>query len=394
MSIEEEDESDALESEDVEITDQAIEPEIPDQSEVSIEEEDESDAFESVDVEITEFDPPTSNAQEETKTGASMMFANLVPHSRYLFVMVKDENADNLFEASNLLYIGQKAADETGTVSFRYMLRENFESPVSKVFGAALKEISNTKVALSKTSYRYDGKAKTPSVRVQDGEYLLQAGTDYNVTYSNNVNVGKATVIIAGTGNYAGSISVDFEIKKASNVIKAADIIKNVSGKAQTVKVNAKVNAGAKLTYSSNNKSVKVNAKGKVTIAKKFTGKAVITITAAETNKYKKTSMHITVTVRPSGTSLSGLSNKSKGRVKVSWKRNKSVTGYRIQYSIDKKFKKAVKNVNVNKNKTTTVTLSKLKKGKTYYVRIATYKKVGEKVYSSWSKTKKIRIKN
>ena len=394
VSIEEEDESDALESEDVEITDQAIEPEIPDQSEVSIEEEDESDAFESEDVEITEFDPPTSNAQEETKTGASMMFANLVPHSRYLFVMVKDENADNLLEASNLLYIGQKAADETGTVSFRYMLRENFESPVSKVFGAALKEISNTKVALSKTSYRYDGKAKTPSVRVQDGEYLLQAGTDYNVTYSNNVNVGKATVIIAGTGNYAGSISVDFEIKKASNVIKAADIIKNVSGKAQTVKVNAKVNAGAKLTYSSNNKSVKVNAKGKVTIAKKFTGKAVITITAAETNKYKKTSMHITVTVRPSGTSLSGLSNKSKGRVKVSWKRNKSVTGYRIQYSIDKKFKKAVKNVNVNKNKTTTVTLSKLKKGKTYYVRIATYKKVGEKVYSSWSKTKKIRIKN
>ena len=373
---------------------QAIKPEIPDQSEVSIEEEDESDALESEDVEITEFDPPTSNAQEETKTGASMMFANLVPHSRYLFVMVKDENADNLLEASNLLYIGQKAADETGTVSFRYMLRENFESPVSKVFGAALKEISNTKVALSKTSYRYDGKAKTPSVRVQDGEYLLQAGTDYNVTYSNNVNVGKATVIIAGTGNYAGSISVDFEIKKASNVIKAADIIKNVSGKTQTVKVNAKVNAGAKLTYSSNNKSVKVDAKGKVTIAKKFTGKAVITITAAETNKYKKTSMHITVTVRPSGTSLSGLSNKSKGRVKVSWKRNKSVTGYRIQYSIDKKFKKAVKNVNVNKNKTTTVTLSKLKKGKTYYVRIATYKKVGEKVYSSWSKTKKIRIKN
>ena len=217
---------------------------------------------------------------------------------------------------------------------------------------------------------------------------------NYTGSYSNNVNVGKATVIIAGTGNYAGSISVDFEIKKASNVIKAADIIKNVSGKAQTVKVNAKVNAGAKLTYSSNNKSVKVNAKGKVTIAKKFTGKAVITITAAETNKYKKTSMHITVTVRPSGTSLSGLSNKSKGRVKVSWKRNKSVTGYRIQYSIDKKFKKAVKNVNVNKNKTTTVTLSKLKKGKTYYVRIATYKKVGEKVYSSWSKTKKIRIKN
>ena len=213
------------------------------------------------------------------------------------------------------------------------------------------------------------------------------------MTYSNNRNVGKATVTITGTGNYTGSISINFEIKKASNVIKAAAIIKNVSGKTQTVKINAKVNDGAKLTYSSNNKSVKVNAKGKVTIARKFTGKAVITITAAETGKYKKTSTHITVTVRPSGTSLSGLSNKSKGRVKVSWKRNKAVTGYRIQYSTDKKFKKGVKNVNVNKNKTTTATLAKLKKGKTYYVRIATYKKVGEKIYSSWSKAKKIRIK-
>ena len=369
--------------------DLTIEPETSDQNEMTIEEEDESE-----DVEITEFDPPTSNAQEETKTGASMMFSNLIPHSRYLFVMVKDENADKLLEASNLLYIGQKAADETGTVSFRYMLRENFESPVSKVFGAALKEIRNMKVALSEISYTYDGKAKTPSVRVQDGEYLLQAGTDYTVTYSNNINVGKATVTITGTGNYTGSISVNFEIKKASNVIKAAAIIKNVSGKPQTVKINTKVNDGAKLTYSSNNKSVKVNAKGTVTIAKKFTGKAVITITAAETGKYKKTSTHITVTVRPSGTSLSGLSNKSKGKVKVSWKRNKAVTGYRIQYSTDKKFKKGVKNVNVNKNKTTTVTLAKLKKGKTYYVRIATYKKVGEKIYSSWSKAKKIRIKN
>ena len=364
-----------------------------DQNEMTIEEEDESNAFESEDIEITELAPPTSNAQEETKTGASMMFSKLVPHSRYLFVMVKDENADNLLEASNLLYIGEKAADETGTVSFRYMLRENFESPVSKVFGADLKEISNMKVALSETSYTYDGKAKTPSVRVQDDGYLLQAGADYNVTYSNNRNVGKATVTITGTGNYTGSISINFEIKKASNVIKAAAIIKNVSGKTQTVKINAKVNDGAKLTYSSNNKSVKVNAKGKVTIARKFTGKAVITITAAETGKYKKTSTHITVTVRPSGTSLSGLSNKSKGRVKVSWKRNKAVTGYRIQYSTDKKFKKGVKNVNVNKNKTTTATLAKLKKGKTYYVRIATYKKVGEKIYSSWSKAKKIRIK-
>ena len=374
-------------------------------------EEEPEDIFAADDEEITEvITPPVSYAQDEQMLDSSMMFSKLVPQSRYLFVMVKDENAEDLLEASNLLYIGQKTADETGTISFRYMLRENFNSPASKVFGDVLKEIRNAKVSLSETSYVYDGKAKTPYVTVQDGEYILQNGVDYTVTYSNNVNAGTATVTITGKGRYTGSIDINFEIQplsgnnesketkndskitKKDNVIKAANIVKNVSGKAQTVNINAKVNDGAKLTYSSNSRSVKVNAKGKVTIANKFIGKAVITITAAETAEYNKTSRRITVTVRPKGTKLSGLSNTIKGNVKITWKRNKAVTGYRIQYSTDKKFKKVVKYVNISKNKKTTTTLSKLKKGKTYYVRIATYKKTGGKVYSSWSKVKKIKI--
>lgn len=372
-------------------------------------EEEPEDIF-TADEEITEvITPQVSYAQDEQAVGSSMMFSQLVPHSRYLFVMVKDENAEDLLAASNLLYIGQKTADETGTISFRYLLRENFSAPVSKIFGDILKEIRNAKVSLSETKYVYDGKAKTPSVTVQDEDYILQNGIDYTVTYSNNRNAGTATVTITGKGSYTGSISVNFKIQqpqnskpsgnnnnkttKKDNVIKATDIVKNVSGKGQTVNINAKVNGGAKLTYSSNNKSVKVNAKGKITIAKKFVGKAVITITAAETATYNKTSRRITVTVRPKGTKLTGLSNATKGKIKVTWKRNKSVTGYRIQYSTDKKFKKGVKYVNISKNKKTTVTLSKLKKGKTYYVRIATYKKVGGKVYSSWSKSKKIKTK-
>ena len=99
------------------------------------------------------------------------------------------------------------------------------------------------------------------------------------------------------------------------------------------------------------------------------------------------------VTIRPTGTSLSGVTNTGSGKVKVTWLRNKSATGYRIQYSTDSKFKKNVTTVNISKNQTTKVTLSKLKKGKTYYVRIATYKNVRNKVYSSWSKVKKITIK-
>lgn len=71
-------------------------------------------------------------------------------------------------------------------------------------------------------------------------------------------------------------------------MIKSSNITKTVSAKEQKVKIQATVNDKAKLTYSSNNKSVKVNSSGEITIAKNFTGTAVITITAAETARYKK----------------------------------------------------------------------------------------------------------
>ena len=376
--------------------------EIPAQDEMVIEEGDTS-TEESTDEnsvtgneEITnEMPPMVSNTQEEQTSGSSMMFTNLIPYSNYLFVMVKDEDAEDLMDASNLLYISQKAADETGCVSFRYMLRESYESPVPKVFGEQLKDIANTKVTLSKTSYAYDGKAKTPVVTVMDDDYLLQENEDYTIAYSNNIKVGTATVMITGMGRYTGTVSVSFTILqvKKNNVIKSSNITKTVSAKEQKVKIQATVNDKAKLTYSSNNKSVKVNSSGEITIAKNFTGTAVITITAAETARYKKTSCQITVTVRPTGTSLSGVTNTGSGKANVAWVRNKSVTGYRIQYSTDSKFKKNATTVNISKNQTTKTTLSKLKEGSTYYVRIATYKNAGSKIYSSWSKAKKVTIR-
>mgnify|MGYP004520787205 CR=1 FL=1 len=210
--------------------------------------------------EITnEMPPMVSNTQEEQTSGSSMMFTDLIPYSNYLFVMVKDEDDENLLDASNLLYISQKAADETGSVSFRYMLRESYESPVPKVFGEQLKDIANTKVTLSKTSYAYDGKAKTPVVTVMDDDYLLQENEDYTITYSDNIKVGTATVMITGIGRYTGTVSASFTIQqvKKNNVIKSSNITKTVSAKEQKVKIQATVNDKAKLTYSSNSKSVK-----------------------------------------------------------------------------------------------------------------------------------------
>ncbi len=69
--------------------------------------------------------------------------------------------------------------------------------------------IKNYKVTLSKTSYIYDGKAKKPKVTVKN-----LSSKNYTVSYKNNKKVGTATVTIKGKGNYTGTKTLTFKIKK------------------------------------------------------------------------------------------------------------------------------------------------------------------------------------
>ncbi len=62
----------------------------------------------------------------------------------------------------------------------------------------------------------YTGEAVTPSLTVTDGSNILREGTDYTVTYKNNVNTGTATATIKGIGNYSGTASVNFTILEQS----------------------------------------------------------------------------------------------------------------------------------------------------------------------------------
>ena len=245
---------------------------------------------------------------------------------------------------------------------------------------------------LSSSTYTYSGKAKQPAVTVKDGSTTLKSGKDYTVAYQNNTNVGTAKATITGKGNYKGTVTVKFTIKQAANTITAANVTKTASTKTQSFSIGAKVKGGAKLTYQSSSKSVKVSKSGKVTIAKKFVGKATITITAAATKNYKAGSKKVTVTVNPTGTKLSSVQNSASKSMKVTWEKNTAVTGYQVQYAAAKSFKGA-KTVTVKKAKTTSATIKKLTKGKQYYVRIRTYKKVGGKTYySAWSASENVTI--
>lgn len=157
---------------------------------------------------------------------------------------------------------------------------------------------------------------------------------------------------------------------------------KTYSGKSQTQKVTVKnsmmtLNSGSeyKVSYSGN-KSVGT-AKIKITGIVNYNG----TITK-------------TFKINPKGTSLKSV-KKSKKSFKATWKKSSKTwtTGYQVQYSTSKKFKKA-KTATVKSYKKTKVTVKKLKKRKTYYVHMRTYKTVkGKKYYSGWSKVKKVKTK-
>ncbi len=93
-------------------------------------------------------------------------------------------------------------------------------------------------------------------------------------------------------------------------------------------------------------------------------------------------------------TKITSLTNSSSKTLAVKWTK-KSVSGYQIQYSTDKNFKNSsTEKITVSGGSTVSTKLAKLKKGKTYYVRIRTYKKIdGKKVYSAYSSAESIKIK-
>ena len=111
---------------------------------------------------------------------------------------------------------------------------------------------------------------------------------------------------------------------------------------------------------------------GKVTI--KDTGVATITIKAGNATK------KVTVKVNPKKQSIKAVKTVKGKKLTIKWPKDKRASGYQVQISTDKKFKKLSK---------TSYTFTKLKTGKKYYVRVRSYKKSGKDTLNgTWSKVK------
>lgn len=118
-------------------------------------------------------------------------------------------------------------------------------------------DISGEEVTLSDISYVYDGTQKQPEVVVGN----LTENTDYRVFYSNNVNVGTATVTITGRNMYTGIIKKEFTIspKKITNpTIELSEYNYEYDGneKKPTIIIkdgNSEIDSGEYMIYYRNN---------------------------------------------------------------------------------------------------------------------------------------------
>lgn len=98
-----------------------------------------------------------------------------------------------------------------GTATVTITGKGGFTGTISATFKITPKSISSVTLP-NIGQIVYTGSPIKPVLTLKDGNRTLKEGTDYTVTYTNNVEIGIATITVTGKGNYTGTTSVDFEI--------------------------------------------------------------------------------------------------------------------------------------------------------------------------------------
>ena len=143
----------------------------------------------------------------------------------------------------------------------------------------------------------YTGKKITPDVKVTVGNTVLTKGTDYDVTYGDNMNAGTdtGTVIIKAKGNYAfAAITQKFTIERANPKLSFKESILTITygDMAENVLVNE---GDGTVTYTSSNESVAKFENGKLISC--GVGETTITANSTATQNYESGTASYTLRV-------------------------------------------------------------------------------------------------
>lgn len=236
---------------------------------------------------------------------------------------------------------------------------------------------------LSATSYTYNGKAKTPKATVKSGSTQLKLNKDYTITYANNINAGTASVIIAAKGNYSGTKTVTFKIRKAS-----------ISKHSLTLKKKSYTYNGKKrtpgVTVSKKGTSLK-KAQDYTVTYKKNLNPGIAQVLVKGTGNYSGT-LKKTFKILPRKANLYNIQHQDKSLV-LTWEEDSVVTGFEICRK-DKSGKWSVIKT-VSKKASSYSDSSTGNFGDSYKYRIRAYVKSGDTVlYGAYSKTLSAKVQH
>ena len=159
------------------------------------------------------------------------------------------ENVDYTVRYSNNVEVGTATATITGkgnyssTKSTTFTIEKKPDGSSGNTGSGGSTEPTKTSIGNATVSgianQTYTGKAFTPKPTVKVGSTTLREGTDYTLSYKNNVNAGvnTASVIVTGKGNYTGTVTRTFTIVQRS--ISSATVgvaTQTYTGKALTPK--------------------------------------------------------------------------------------------------------------------------------------------------------------
>ena len=244
---------------------------------------------------------------------------------------------------------------------------------ISATYASELTDIANAGVTIADIEdLTYNGKEQHPTPVVTLSSNVLEAGANYQVTYSDGCNnVGTYTITVQGMGRYTGTLQKSFKIVpydingcdiKVENKPYTGDVI-NVTPTVKYGSITLAQGEDKDYTFVTNPTTVKEGGDYTLTVTGKgnYTGTKEIPF-----NVYYSVPTNIRCT------------NITATTATVTWKDDLAAK-WTVEYSTDKTFE-SVERIDVNES---TATLASLSADQVYYVRVKAVYGIDQE--SDWS---------
>ena len=129
-------------------------------------------------------------------------------------------SVSGVLEGDSLDYsISRREGEDVGEYAYSVELGSNPNYRPDVLLGTLTiqpRDIADGSVSISAVGRQtYTGREIKPRPRLRFGAATLVQGTDYELSYANNVRLGRATITITGMGNFCGTCDVEFRIIEA-----------------------------------------------------------------------------------------------------------------------------------------------------------------------------------